>query len=95
MSKTFKVYPYKQGSQSAKALATALDGRVLKLIGSKYVRRPSHIVINWGSSSVPDNLSVVLNPSIAIQTCTDKRNFFIWAKAECCLLYTSDAADDM
>lgn len=79
----FKVYPYKQGSQSAKALAGALNGKVLKLIGSKYVRRPNDIVINWGSSGVPDNLGVVLNPSVTIQTCTDKRNFFIWAKAEC------------
>ena len=83
MTKTFKVYPYKQGSQSAKALATAFDGKVLKLLGSKYVRKQHHVIINWGSSSVPDALGEVLNPSVAIQTCTDKRNFFIWAKAEC------------
>ena len=42
-----RVLPYKQGSRGAKALATALGGKVLKLEGSKFVRRPSDLIINW------------------------------------------------
>lgn len=46
---TFKVFPYKQGSQSAKALATALEGKVLKHVGSKYRPKRGDVVVNWGS----------------------------------------------
>jgi glutathione synthase/RimK-type ligase-like ATP-grasp enzyme len=51
-----RVWPYKQGSRSAKALADALGGKVLKKEGSKYVRRAGDAVINWGDSSA-GNLS--------------------------------------
>lgn len=46
----FFVYPYKTGSRSAKALALALGGRVLKRVNSKYVSRASDVVVNWGAS---------------------------------------------
>ncbi len=49
-----KIYPYKQGSRSARALADALGGRVLRLQGSTYRRRPQDTVINWGSSATND-----------------------------------------
>lgn len=48
-----RVYPYKQGSASAKTLAEALGGKVLKLEGSKYRPRAGDVVINWGSGRVP------------------------------------------
>ena len=50
----FKVYPYNQGSRSAKALAEALEGKVLKHVGSKYRPRRGDVVINWGASNLPD-----------------------------------------
>lgn len=53
-----KIYPYKQGSRSARALADALGGRVLRLQGSNYRPRVQDTVINWGSSNVPTPLSV-------------------------------------
>ncbi len=49
-----KIYPYKQGSRSARALADALGGRVLRLQGSAYRRRPQDTIINWGSSATND-----------------------------------------
>lgn len=49
----FKVYPYKQGSRSASAIASIVGGRVLRREGSTYRYRPSDTVINWGSSSCP------------------------------------------
>jgi len=48
-----KIYPYKQGSKSAKALALAIKGRVLKHVGSVFKPRPSDVIVNWGSSSCP------------------------------------------
>jgi len=45
-----KVYPYKQGSRSARALADALGGRVLRLEGSRYRYREQDTIINWGAS---------------------------------------------
>jgi glutathione synthase/RimK-type ligase-like ATP-grasp enzyme len=48
-----RVYPYKQGSKSAKALAEATGGKVLKHVGSKYKPRAGDVVINWGSGNVP------------------------------------------
>jgi len=50
MSK-IRIHPYKQGSRSAKALADALGGKVLKREGSVYIRRAGDAVINWGDSS--------------------------------------------
>ena len=52
-----RIYPYKQGSRSAAALAAAMGGRVLKLEGGTFARQ-SHrrqgrgdFIINWGSSN--------------------------------------------
>jgi glutathione synthase/RimK-type ligase-like ATP-grasp enzyme len=48
------VYPYKVGSRSAKALAVAVGGRVLKHVGSKFRPRLGDTIINWGASELPD-----------------------------------------
>lgn len=53
MTLAFKVYPYKQGSAGAKALALALDGKVLKHVGSKYRPRVGDVVVNWGAANPP------------------------------------------
>lgn len=49
----FKVYPYRQGSRSARALADALGGRVLRLANSAYRYRERDTIINWGASECP------------------------------------------
>lgn len=70
------MYPYKQGSQSAKLLAESLEGKVLFKEGSKYVPRPHKKVINWGSSDCP--WPDCLNPSGRIEIVTDKLSFFTY-----------------
>ncbi len=47
----YRVLPYKQGSKSAKALADAIKGKVLKLVGSTFVAKPDDVVIKWGHPS--------------------------------------------
>lgn len=49
----FRVYPYKQGSASAKALSEVLEGKVLKLNGSKYRPKAGDVIINWGAGGCP------------------------------------------
>ena len=70
MRSIFKVYPYKQGSASAKALATALEGKVLKHVGSKYVPRKGDVVVNWGSANPPQLApATTLNADVGIAQC--------------------------
>lgn len=57
----FYIYPYKKGSKSASALALALEGKVLRREGSIFQPGPNKKVVNWGSSSGPNNYDM-LNP---------------------------------
>jgi glutathione synthase/RimK-type ligase-like ATP-grasp enzyme len=73
-----KIYPYKQGSRSARSLADALGGRVLRLQGSTYRQRQQDTIINWGSteqrvSIFPNN---VLNPFFRITQASNKLTAF-------------------
>lgn len=47
---SIKIFPYRQGSRSARALADALGGRVLRMEGSTYRYRERDTIINWGAS---------------------------------------------
>lgn len=53
MKMRYRVWPYRQGSRGALALAAALGGRVLKRTGSKFIFRPNDIVVNWGDPEPP------------------------------------------
>ena len=75
-----KIYPYKQGSRSARALADALGGRVLRLQGSTYRQRPQDTIINWGSTqrnqmhpilNHPDTVGFASNKLTAFQMMCD------------------------
>lgn len=67
---TFKIYPYKQGSRSAKALAEALGGKVLKHVGSRYRPKRGDVVINWGASNPPDLApATTLNADVRVAQC--------------------------
>lgn len=48
---TTKLFPYKQGSASCKALADALGIKRVKLQGGVWKGRQGDFLINWGSSS--------------------------------------------
>lgn len=67
---SFKVFPYKQGSASAKTLANALEGKVLKVVGSKFKPKARDVVINWGSGRIPDfGPALVLNKDVSVAQC--------------------------
>lgn len=79
MSK-IRILPYRQGSKSARALAEALSGKVLKLAGSKYRAKPTDTIINWGNTNEAyifegDNVGFYNKPDY-IKTASNKLNFF-------------------
>ena len=71
-----KVYPYKQGSKGAKALAEALGGRVLKKQNSKYRFREGDLIINWGAHDCPYEGPSVVNQPNAISRASNKLECF-------------------
>jgi hypothetical protein len=78
----FRVIPYRQGSRSAKVLADALNGKVLKLQGSSYTPRADDLLINWGNTKLSGPPSIrVLNPSNVIRQASNKLLFFGHMKA--------------
>lgn len=71
-----KVFPYRAGSKSAKALAEALGGRVLLRKGSKYKQREGDLVINWGASDCSFKGRGVANQPDAIEPASNKLKCF-------------------
>jgi|SRR6185312_2790830 len=72
----YRILPYKKGSKSAKALAEELLGKVLRLEGSKFIKKPSDIVINWGNSSPCNEEFITFNKPSLTSWCSNKLNFF-------------------
>lgn len=73
--KRYRILPYKQGSKSAKALADALGGKVLKLEGSKFKPKDGDVIINWGCTIA--NASTALNGDLGpLKEATNKLLFF-------------------
>lgn len=72
------VYPYKTESKSAKALATALGAKMIRLENSKFRGTKEKIVINWGNSMTNEELekASVLNSPDAVKLASDKLAFF-------------------
>jgi len=60
-----KIFPYKAGSESAKALALALNAKIIKLKNSKFKWKDNQSVINWGNSKP---LGKCLNQDTTIAT---------------------------
>jgi glutathione synthase/RimK-type ligase-like ATP-grasp enzyme len=66
----YRIYPYKQGSASAKKLAEALRGKVLKHVGSKYKPKRGDVVVNWGAGAPPVLApATILNADVRIAQC--------------------------
>ena len=74
----YYVYPYKQGSKSARAIANALGGRVLRVQGGAYKPRTGDVVINWGHSSPERDIgaSRLLNQFVDISFISNKKYAF-------------------
>ncbi len=73
---SIKVYGYKPGSRSAKALADALGARVLRHVGSRYRQRDDDLIINWGSAACPFNGPRVANQSDRVERASNKLTCF-------------------
>lgn len=78
MTSRFRVLPYKQGSASAKALAQALGGKVLKLENSKFKPRDGDTIINWGNTTenYPFGPAGWINDPTDIRNASNKKLFF-------------------
>lgn len=72
------IYPWNEHSQAAKAIASGLGIKRIKHEGSKFVGRPNRVVINYGSSNLPDTVNVctVINPAVSVLRASNKLTFF-------------------
>lgn len=72
------IYPYKVGSASVAALSAALGVKRIKTEGSKFKGNENKIVINWGASSLPEEVKncTVINTEEAVSLASDKLKFF-------------------
>lgn len=72
------IYPYKQGSNSAKLLAAKLSLKQIKHQNSSFKGRENRLIINWGASSVPDEVKkcTIINEPAAVALASNKLDFF-------------------
>ena len=72
------IYSYKFASASAVALSAALGIKRIKTEGSKFKGNENKIVINWGASSLPEEVKncTVINSEEAVSIAADKLKFF-------------------
>lgn len=76
--KTLNIFSWNKDSQGAGALAEALGIKKIKHEKSRYVGNKNKIVINWGASELPEEVtkSTVLNGPARVKSCTNKKTFF-------------------
>lgn len=66
------IKPWKAGSLSAIALRDGVDGKLIRVVGSKYQHNPDdHLVINWGGTACPEYENMLNNPK-AVQIASNK-----------------------
>ena len=72
------ILPYKNGSQGAKDLAEALGAKQIKREGSKFKGSKDKIVINWGSTTMSEEVAKceVINKPEAVALASNKLRFF-------------------
>lgn len=72
------IYPYKQGSKSAKDLAEGLGIKRIKHEGSKFKGRPDKVVINWGCSELPLEVEKckIINQAWSVKLASNKLSCF-------------------
>jgi glutathione synthase/RimK-type ligase-like ATP-grasp enzyme len=78
MSLKAKVFPYKLGSKSAKALAEGLNTLKVRAVGN-YYHRATHLLINWGASVTPswfNHTGKYLNHPTAVAKAANKLSAF-------------------
>jgi len=92
VNRTF-VYPYNKNSESAKRLADALGVKRIKVESSTYKPRATDVLVNFGSSSMPNyqpSVKVINQPSSVIKS-IDKLITFQTLEGKCSIpQYTQD-----
>lgn len=77
--KRIRIYPYKVGSESARALATELDTLCVKPDGN-YRPRVNDLIVNWGNGTMPETWSINtvehLNHPICVRHAVNKLHTF-------------------
>lgn len=83
------LYAWNRFSAGAKALAEALDIPRIKHENSRFRPSPNKLVINWGSSTLPEHIlgCNVLNSPYNVATVANKMDFF------CRMVATQDTED--
>ena len=72
------IYPYNMGSQSSKLLADGLGAKRIKREGSRFKGSPDKTVINWGNSTLPEEIlkcNVINHPDVT-NIASNKLKFF-------------------
>jgi hypothetical protein len=77
----YRVLPYKQGSRSARSLADALGGKVLKLQNSTFQAYADDVIIGWGNT-IHSGWQHMLNKPEYVKEVTNKLTFFNLMKAD-------------
>ena len=73
----YRIRAYNAGSRSARALAVALGGRVLRSTGSTFRPRRDDVIVNWGSSEAyAGGPATVLNAPAAVAAAANKLRSF-------------------
>lgn len=72
----FWIRPYRKGSVSARLLADALDGRLIRVANSYFKPRQQDFVINWGNSNDYFDYMAILNRPEAVRIATSKLKTF-------------------
>ena len=72
------MFAYNNLSASASNLSKALGIKKIKHIDSQYTGSDNKLILNWGSSSLPSEVSksMIINEPSAVSNCTDKIKFF-------------------
>lgn len=60
-----KIYPYKMGSESAKALSELLDAKRVRDAG-RYTPKSGHTILNWGNGRAPSWLGTASGRGVRI-----------------------------
>lgn len=90
----YYIYPYKQSSQSAKALKEALGGKFIKAVGSVVKPGPDNVIINWGAVNFPAELKGANTFNENVSVCANKKKTLeaLLAAGVSCPPFTTDKA---
>lgn len=72
------IFPYRTGSNSAKALAARMEMKRIKRENSGFKGHSKKLVVNWGAKAVSNEVKKckILNDPVAVELASNKLSFF-------------------